>query len=407
MRELWLVAKHTYWERVRSRSFLLTTFGLPLLMVAMMVVFFLVIMSGIDDRPLGYVDRAGLLDPKVSQRLNATHTRTVEMQAFDTEDAAREALEAEEIQAYYVVPEDYLLETQDLRLYYWDKNPAVTIIFNFNRFLRASLIEKQPREIAAILTEGIDLTVRSADGSKSFNSGNILSFLLPFLLATSFFSSINNSGNYMFYAVMEEKASRTIEILVTSISPLQLMGGKALGLVAVSLTQLALWLGTPTILALVAGHFIAQISFAAIPWRIILVALLYFLPTFALMASLMSAIGAVFGEKRQAYLIKVFINMLSSIPIFFVILIFADPDSPFLILLSLFPTTAFTTIMMRWSLTTIPLGQLVASWLLLILATGGSLWIAARVFRMGMLRYGQRLKLPRVLTDLFGSKRAA
>ncbi|MFP4344902.1 MAG: ABC transporter permease [Anaerolineales bacterium] len=406
MRELWLVAQHTYGERVRTRSFLFTTFGLPLLMVAVMVVFFLIIMSGIDDRPLGYVDRAGLLDPKVSQRLNATNTRTVEMQAFDTEDAAQEALKAEKIQAYYVVPEDYL-ETQDLRLYYWDEEPAVTILFNFNRFLRASLIAMQPQEVAATLTEGIDLTVRSADGSKSFSSGNILSFLLPFLLATSFFFSINNSGNYMFYAIMEEKVSRTIEILVTSISPLQLMGGKALGLVAVSLTQLAIWLGTPTILALVAGHFIPQSSFVAIPWRILLVALLYFLPTFALMASLMSAIGAVFGEKRQAYLIKVFINMLSSVPIFFVILVFADPDSPFLVFLSLFPTTAFTTIMLRWSLTSIPLWQLICSWLLLILVTGGSLWMAARVFRVGMLRYGQRLKLPRALTDLFGSERAA
>jgi len=406
MRELWLVAKHTYWERVRTRSFLFTTFGLPLLMVGVMVISILVSLGRIDDRPLGYVDRSGLLNPKVLDRPNATNTRTVEMQAFDTEEAAREALEAGEIQAYYVVPEDYL-ETEDLRLYYWDEDPAVTILFNFNRFLRTSLIEMQPQEVAAILTEGIDLTVRSADGSKSFSSGNLLSFFLPFLLATSFFFSINNSSNYMFYAVMEEKASRTIEILVTSISPLQLMGGKALGLVAVSLTQLVVWLGTPAILALFAGHFIAQISFAAIPWRILLVALLYFLPTFALMASLMSAIGAVFGEKRQAYLIKVFISMLSSVPIFFVILVFADPDSPFLVFLSLFPTTAFTTIMLRWGLTTIPLWQMVCSWLLLILATGGSLWMAARVFRVGMLRYGQRLKLPRALTNLFGSERAA
>jgi ABC-2 type transport system permease protein len=406
MRRLWLVAKHTYWERVRTRSFLFTTFGLPLLMVAVMVVSILVTLGGIDDRPLGYLDGAGFLDPTVMDRLQEETTVTVDVRPFTSEEAAQEALEAEEIQAYYVVPEDYL-ESQRVELYYWDEEPDSAVLDDFDRFMRANLVEMQSEEVSAILSDGIDVTIQSADGRKSVSSGNILSFLLPFLMAFFLFFSITVSGGYMLQAVTEEKENRMVEIVTTSISPFQLMGGKALGLMAVSLTQLAAWVGTLTLLALVAGYFIPQLSMVAIPWEAILVALLYFLPTFTLMAGFMTALGAAVAEQQQAQQITGIVNMLFIFPVFFSALIFANPNSPFIVFLTLFPTTAFTTIMMRWGLASIPLWQMAASWILLALIAGGSVWMAARVFRMGMLRYGQRLKLQAVLAGLFGSERAA
>ncbi|MFP4344899.1 MAG: ABC transporter permease [Anaerolineales bacterium] len=406
MRKLWLVAKHTYRERVRTRSFLFTTFGLPLLMVAVMGVSILVTLGGIDDRPLGYVDGVGFLDPAVMDRLREQTTLTVDIRPFSSEDAAQEALEVEEIQAYYVVPEDYL-ESQEVLLYYWDEEPDSAVLSDFDRFMRANLVEMQSEEVAAILSEGLDLTIQSADGRKSVSSGNILSFLLPFFMAFFLFFSITVAGGYMLQAVTEEKENRMVEILTTSISPFQIMGGKALGLIAVSLTQLTAWVATLTLLALVGSYFIPQISVVSFPWEAILVALLYFLPTFALMAGFMTALGAAVAEQQQGQQITGIVNMLFIFPVFFSALIFANPNSPFLVFLTLFPTTAFTTIMLRWGLSSIPLWQMVASWILLVLVAAGSVWVAARVFRMGMLRYGQRLKLQAVLAGLFGSERAA
>jgi ABC-2 type transport system permease protein len=81
------------------------------------------------------------------------------------------------------------------------------------------------------------------------------------------------------------------------------------------------------------------------------------------------------------------------VPFFFIVLIFTNPDSPILVALTLFPTTSMMTIAMRWGVTTIPAWQLGLSFVLLVAAAVGSVWLAARVFRSGMLRYGQPISL--------------
>ena len=78
----------------------------------------------------------------------------------------------------------------------------------------------------------------------------------------------------------------------------------------------------------------------------------------------------------------------------------ANPNSPLLVALTLFPTTAFLTVTMRWSLTVVPVWQMVLSWVLLVTTAGFSVWAAGRVLRVGMLRYGQRLDLRAALRAL-------
>jgi len=90
-------------------------------------------------------------------------------------------------------------------------------------------------------------------------------------------------------------------------------------------------------------------------------------------------------------------------PFFLIALIMAQPNSPLTIVFTLFPPTAFLTVVLRWSVSQVPWWQLIASWVLLVAAAGFSLWCAARILRAGMLRYGQRLNLRGVLAALRGS----
>ena len=123
MRKLWVVAKHEFLKITRKRSFLLGTLAMPLFFVAIMVLVVVVLVVGEDQRPIGYVDQAGVLatvtalPPDEGDGPNA-----VELRAFTDEAQARAALEAQELQAYYVLPADYLT-SRDAQLFYWEKAP--------------------------------------------------------------------------------------------------------------------------------------------------------------------------------------------------------------------------------------------------------------------------------------------
>lgn len=406
VRELWLVAKHEYLRRVREKSFLIAVIGFPVLILVVSVVTVLVTLGGGDSRPLGYVDASGLLDASLLPALAEDTLSFTEIQPYPDEDAARAALAAGEIQAFYVVPEEYQV-SHELTLFFGEKVPAEGPQSDFQDFVEASLLARQPADVAAILEDGISLAIRTSDGQREMSVRNILGFLLPFIMTFFLFFAIAMAGGYLLEAVTEEKENRVVEIVTTSISPAQLMGGKALGLMSVSLTQILVWS-----LALVVGLTIATRAFQTlgtltVPWEMLGLTVLFFLPTYVLIAGMMISIGAMAAEQQQGQQIAGIVNQFFLLPIYFVSVVFMAPDSPLLVLLSLFPTTSFLTVLLRWSLASVPIWQLVVGWILLVGTALTSVWLAARIFRMGMLRYGQRLSVKSVVAGLRDERSSA
>ncbi len=397
MRKLRLVAQHEYLKQVKKKSFLLTVFGIPLLLIAVFTIVIFVLIMDLDKRPLGYVDRAGvIIQPELPPPNDAT---IVDLRAYPAEEHAQAALAAQEIQAYYLLPADYL-SSQQVTLYYWDEKPDSMVTDRFADFLRANLIAAQPDAVHDRLTEGINLSVRSADGQRKLSNGNLLGVLMPYFAGILLFFSISITGGYLLQAVVDEKENRTMEILITSLSPGELIGGKTVGLTCVALTQLFAW-GLPVLIGiLVAMHLIPTMAAMQVPWDFLLIIGCYLPPTFALTAGLMVAIGATVPEVQQGQQIASLVNLLFIVPIFLATLIFEQPDAPLLVGLTLFPTTALITLLMRWGTTIIPWWQLLLSWLLVSISAIGSIWIAARIFRLGMLQYGQRLTLKKIVAGL-------
>ncbi|MCD6286471.1 MAG: ABC transporter permease [Anaerolineae bacterium] len=399
MRKLWLVAKHEYLKRVRKRAFLLAVLGLPLLIVAIGVVAALVAIRGGDSRPVGYVDHAGFLNPEVLSALQDARESFPEYISFADEATAEASLEAGDIQSFYVLPEDYI-SSKELRSVYAENDPSEFTSEGFGDYIEASLIVQQPPAVRERLSAGFDLTVRSSDGRRELSEGNILDIVLPFIIAFLMLFAIASIGGYMLEAVIQEKEDRTMEILTTSVSPFQLMGGKALGLMCVSLTQILVWAIALAIGIVVGARYIEALQNISIPWEMLIVAILYFIPTFALIAGMMISIGATVTEMQQGQQISGMLNMLFMLPVFFGALIVTNQGSPLLVALTLFPTTAFLTILLRWSTSVIPLWQLVVSWTVLVGSAGGTVWLAGRILRLGMLRYGQRLRLKGIMEGL-------
>jgi ABC-2 type transport system permease protein len=169
---------------------------------------------------------------------------------------------------------------------------------------------------------------------------------------------------------------------------------------AVALTQIAI-LSITIVLALVVGaQFVEALRAIRIPWSMFFTLAMFFVPTFALIAGMMITIGSMVSEMRQGQQIAGALNMLFTLPFFFIVVFFSAPNSTLATILTIFPTTSFLTIALRWSMTTIPVWELIVGWILVVASAITMIWVAARVFRMGMLNYGQRLDMKTVVRAL-------
>ncbi len=398
MHNFWIIFKDEYTKRVKKRSFLIVSIGIPLMIALLLGIIITVAEHSAGEKSIGYVDQSGLIQGEVSLPRDQQNY-SIEIKRFASEADARSAMTSGQIQSVYVIPADYL-QTKRVNRLDWQTAPSTAVESQFARFLRANLAASLLPEVQTLSLEGPELIVRAMDGSREISSGNIASILFPFIAGFLFFFSTVTSASYLLEAVADEKENRTMEILMTSISPEQFISGKALSLMSVSLTQLGIW-----ILVIIAGVVILRSNMPElqninIPPDYLLVGILFFIPAFALISGMMVSIGSAVTEITQGQQIAGILNLLFVLPFFFSVLLFTAPNSPLMVILTLFPTTSFITISMRWGVTAIPTGQLALSWLVLILSAAASIWAATRIFRLGMLSYGQRISLSAALRHL-------
>lgn len=400
MRNLWKIARHEYRQTVVRRGFVLVTIALPLGMALLIALVILVEGMGADDRPLGYVDHSGRLDPALYASLPDGDNR-IQIRPFPDEAAARTALEGEQIQAFFVLPAEYpqVLQTD---LYYLEDLPSDEVWSDFDDFVRVNLVAGMPDEMQQRLLEGPDITVRDIVSNRSFGQSTAANIVLPFVATVIFFFATMSAAGYMLGVVAGEKENRTIEIMVTSVTAGQLIGGKTLGLLGAALTQLGIYVAALVIGLVVATPYVPELQRLTVPWGYVGVMLLFFLPTYALVSAVMVAIGGAASEMQQGQQLAGILNLLFLAPILLLPVLFENPGHPLIVFLTLFPTSSFLTVSLRWGLGTVPMWQIGASWVILVATTGFMVWAAARIFRAGMLRYGQSLNVRTALAAVRG-----
>jgi ABC-2 type transport system permease protein len=381
---------------VMRRAFLLLTLAIPMGMAALIGLVILVETSGESDLPMGYVDPDGLFDASLHPTGARDEDRSA-IRAFASHEAALAALERGEIQAFFVFPPDY---PQSLRtdLYYLEEPPSEDAWRDLDDFVRSNLVSSLPDDVGRRLLEGSDMVVRDTVSGREFSESTIINVILPFIATFFFFFATMASAGYMLGVVASEKENRTMEVMVTSVTPGQLIGGKTVGLLAASVTQLAIYVVAAVVGLQLAAPHVPELQAAVVPWAYLGVMALFFFPAYALMAAVMIAIGSAVTELQQGQQVAGLLNLLFMLPLFLLPLIFENPNHPAVIFFTLFPTTSFLTISLRWGLGTVPVWQLGVSWTLLVAAMVSMVWVAARVFRVGMLRYGQSLSLRSIIT---------
>lgn len=392
MNKAWMVARHEFSTNLRRPAFLFAAFGVPLLIIVLLAVImtFAVQMETDVGRvgSVGYVDDAGVL----AQALDRPDTFI----AFDSEDAARAALDAREIGAYFVLPSDYV-QTGNVRLYSAVDVPDA-LEDQINAFLVVNVgAALENPELVELLRAPVDLQIRTLDSGRTLGENAIVALIfIPFIFVFVVVMATQITGGYLMSGVVEEKTNRIMEILVTSITPFQLLLGKVIGLGALGLLQVLAWILIGG-LAFTLGQGLDAFQGISIPIDMVLIGLLLFLLTYILYASFAAGVGVVIGSEQESRQIASFFVFLMMVPFFLMVSFITDPNGPVPLVLTLIPLTAPVSILLRMGFGSVPAWQLALSLSLLALTTVGVVWASARLFRWGLLRYGKRPSLREVL----------
>ena len=392
MSKFWLVLSHEYLRHVLRKRFLFALLSFPMIGILFVGVIAIQIISQTDTTPIGYVSApqvfSSLVQPPIEEDMLIPRS---EIREFVSEADPRTALDNQEIQAYFLISEDYY------------SNGQVTMVVNefasgnveddFSNLLQYNLSLTLPAESSARVQEGTRLIIRSADGSKEMDSENFLVIIMPLLAGLLFIIAINTGGGYLLQAVVEEKENRTMEIIITSLSPGQLMAAKTIGNLGVGLTQLIVWLGFSALILPFIDNFLPIGMNLSVDPNMMLILIVTFLPAFLLVGALMATVGAASAETREAQQIAGLFTLPIFIPYWFITPLMFNPNSPISIGLSMFPLTAPVALPLRAAFTPIPLWQTTLTVLLLTICALAALWLAGRVFRVGMLRYGKKINL--------------
>ena len=397
MRKVIFIAWNEFSKNVFRRRFI-GTLMLPLIILAIAVVIGFVTASSItrfDGSTIGVVDPGN----KASNGVNPPDAQ-FKFAPYNSEEAARRDMDAGRLLAYITLSPEFESNGQISVFYLRDQPDQDDLRRAFTRFRNLHLLSGQPSEVATRLINGPAFTYETPDAARQTTDDNLPSFLLPLVLSIFFIMALFGGSQYLMQAVLDEKENRTMEVVITSITPTQLMAGKVFGLGGVGLLQLAIWLGAAAVaLALLQPRFPflqdVRIEPAFIGLSLVLFSLEYFI-----LGALMAAIGSMVVDPKQGQNYSSPITLIAMLPLFFLVPILFNPNGFIAVALSLFPLTAPLTLMVRYGMTSVPAWQIGVAVVLLIATAFGSIWLAGRIFRIGMLRFDTGVKWSEVAASI-------
>lgn len=415
MQKVSKIIRREYVEAVRKRTFLLSTMLVPLLMIG--VIFISVFFAERDpERPmrLAVVDGTGELGPGLWEALDDTLSngrRRFEVEvlgamsggAAEFKDELMRRIEADELDAFIVVPED-ILETGSAEFY------AKSLgVLSLERRLQSSLnrvvIERRltarglPAEQLHSMMKSVSFKTLLVEKGTEKESGFEQEYATTMAAVMILYMTIMLHGLSIMRSVLEEKASRVIEIVLSSVTAMQLMVGKIIGTGLVSLTQYAIW-ALVALAIMLGGLGAGEAAFNLaehISWAEVAYMVVFFLLGFLLFGTAYAAIGAMCNNEQEANNLHTPLVMLLVAPVLVAINVIQEPSGVLSRVLSFVPFSAPILMFMRISVSKVSPVEIALSILGIVLSILVMFWIVARIFRVGILMYGKRPSLPELV----------
>ncbi len=408
MNKILIVARHEYLTNVRRIGFIIMTASVPLLGLVGLVVAtffggqastFLERQLTMERKPIGVVDHLGTFTPILPDY-------QVRYRLFADEVAGRAAVGSDEIASLLIIPTDYLAKGDVVILSKEGGFSAAAMedSSTMRRFFVDHLLrDKADPDLRQRLASPIVPVLMSLDDEDQPQGSQlsaVLGILVPYVLGLLLVMTIFLSSNYLLRGVTEEKTSRVIEILLSSTTAQELLAGKVLGLGALGLTQVVVWLLSTFALS---GGAVSMLGIA-LPLltrpEVFVLGLIYYILGFLVYAVLMGAVGSLGTTMQESQQLAGIFSLMAALPLMLGGFMFANPNMPLVRIFSWFPLTAPTMMLLRFPMAEVPLVDVVGSIGLLIVTIPAILWAGAKVFRMGLLMYGKRPALGEVLRAL-------
>jgi len=433
MDKLWLIIKREYWIRVRKKSFLIVTLLGPLA--------FALLMFGMGFLSAYFME-------KVSMRVVVKDDSGIFKKYFEKKsdiiydfsdqnlDSLQKNYQKDKYEILVYIP-PYDNKSKEIKVkYFTKKNPGIVVISKIEKDI-SNAFRKYKIEISGIdkkLLESLDVDVnmekglvseKSADktGKISAAIATALSMIMGFLLYMVIFIF----GSMVMRSVMEEKINRIVEVIISSVKPFYLMLGKVIGVGAVGLTQLLIWVILIPVIMVATNMILGDVShnamelqgqmnaadlselplplvikeFFSLNWALILPSfILFFLGGYFLYSSMFAAVGAAIGDDMgEGQSLMWPISVIIMFAMIIMINTTSNPDSPMAVFGSIFPL--FSPIVMPARLPfEPPLWQVLLSLVLLILNTVFFIWVSAKIYRATILLYGKKLTYKEIMKIL-------
>jgi len=352
----------------------------------------------VETTTIGYVDEIGGFEQYTSQG-------PIELVRYPTQDDATAALLADDVSEYFIVSNNYL-QTGVVTRYTLEKQlePPPGVQGAIKRFLTSNILTgKVPDNTIQLVEAPLYLTSTrlTETGEVATEQGGFGNLVLPGIFSLLLALSLNFFAGYMVQGLGEEKESRLIEVLLSSVTTRQLLVGKVLGLGLAGLVQVAVWLvSLPLLLNLASSTFGGFFSTIQIPGNFIILGIFYFVLGYLLFAALSAGVGAISPSAREGVQLSLIYSMGAIVPLWFSSLLMLFPKSWIWTVLSIFPITAPTEVMLRLGVSDIPTWELVVSLVVLALSIIGVLALSTRIFRVYLLMYGKRPALSEVFRNI-------
>jgi ABC-2 type transport system permease protein len=418
MAKLWTVIKREYLERVRTKWFVIVTLFGPVFFGTIMILPGYLSVRGMRDARvtnIRIVDATGSgLGARVAERLatpllqggtpgRAAQVDETEPAALaDAESTLVAAVRARELTGFLVLDS---ATTAAGQARYAGRNAGsvaeVEVVENAVRTaLLASRIEASgiDQATAESLTR---LRIRlSAERITDQGRGGagLASAIFGFGVAFLLYMSIILYGQNVLRGVLEEKTTRVAEVIVSSVSTDTLLAGKVIGVGAVGLTQLLIWVASgilfweqrSRVFTALGMQGMPTVAFPAVEPLVLVALLLFFLLGYTFYASLFAAVGAMVGSQEEAQQASQPVLMLLIFSIIFVQPVMMNPTSRLAEVMSSIPFSAPIIMPMRMTVTQVPTGEILGSLGGLLFACIAAIWVSARIYRIGLLMYGKR-----------------
>ena len=404
-----MVARWEYFEKIKSKAFIISLILTPALMLGFAIVpSLLALKDDTESRSIGIIDQNGsvmeVLKPRIEEKYKLKDGKPnyiiVPLEYAGDLQASKHNADAlvldEKLEGYLVIGQEVLKDTV---FEYRSLNVGnIKVSERITRVLRDIIIEKK------LTAEGLDLSlvqklkspielkgIKLSKEGKEEVSGFEKVFFTSYGFVMMMFILVLTSGQMLVRSMLEEKSNRVVEVLLSSCSSMELMSGKIIGLCGLGLTQMALWGVIGIALSMKFG------ALPVTPDHLLLI-FIYFILGYLFYAALFVAMVELVSTEKVAQLSTNYVTMLSVMPIMFAFAVLQNPNSTFATIMSFIPLTTPTMMALRIPIQMPATWEIVGTIISLTLSSVLMMWVAGKIFRTTILLTGKRPSLGEIIT---------